>query len=190
MTILKKAATVAAVLAIGALAGCVTMPPAQPDPGTIARQQAADQGTCQQFGFHPGTESYAQCMMTTAQRRQQAQADVARQAANSRATMLQQMIQQEQAQKTQQDRDAAAKAQADEEAATRERIKAGEDLENKMAADQGYGPKNTGLPPEPEVPKVEAVKIPSLPTGSNCTTTSTTQQGENAGSVTSTTECH
>jgi hypothetical protein len=46
------------------LAGCVS-----PE-----KQRAMDQQTCAGYGFSPGTDSFANCMMTTAQKRQEQRA--------------------------------------------------------------------------------------------------------------------
>ena len=46
------------------LAGCVS-----PD-----EQRAMDQQSCASYGFSPGTDAFANCMMTTAQKRQEQQA--------------------------------------------------------------------------------------------------------------------
>jgi outer membrane murein-binding lipoprotein Lpp len=46
------------------LAGCVS-----PE-----EQRAMDQQTCAQYGFAPGTDAFANCMMTTGQKRQDQQA--------------------------------------------------------------------------------------------------------------------
>ena len=39
---------------------------------TPEQRRAADQQTCMGYGFQPGSESFANCMMQTAQRRQDA----------------------------------------------------------------------------------------------------------------------
>jgi hypothetical protein len=48
------------------IAGCAAGP-------TPEQRRAADQQTCMGYGFQPGSESFANCMMQTAQRRQDAQ---------------------------------------------------------------------------------------------------------------------
>lgn len=54
-----------ALVATCLLAGCAVGP-------TPEQRRAADQQTCLGYGFQPGTESFANCMMQTAQRRQDA----------------------------------------------------------------------------------------------------------------------
>ena len=58
---------------VGLLAGCVS-----PE-----EQKAMDQQTCAGYGFTPGTDAFAHCMMTTAQQRD-AQAAANRRAADAR----------------------------------------------------------------------------------------------------------
>jgi hypothetical protein len=59
--------------ALSLMAGCVS-----PE-----EQRAADQQTCAGYGFTPGTDAFAHCMMTTAQQRD-AQAAADRRAADAR----------------------------------------------------------------------------------------------------------
>lgn len=46
------------------LAGCETVSPQQ--------QHASDQNTCASYGYQPGTDKFADCMMATAHRREDA----------------------------------------------------------------------------------------------------------------------
>lgn len=82
-----------ALLAVG-LAACVS-----PE-----EQRATDQQTCAGYGFQPGTDAFAHCMMKTAQQREAQEAANARQRAADQAAA----DRQKQAQAAQQARDAAA----------------------------------------------------------------------------------
>jgi hypothetical protein len=65
----------AALIGAALLGGC--MPSPQEQAAAAARQRADDQSRCTGFGFTPGTDAFAQCMMTTAnQRDAQAAADL------------------------------------------------------------------------------------------------------------------
>lgn len=84
-----------AALAIG-LAACVS-----PE-----EQRAMDQQKCLGYGFQPGTDAFAHCMMATTQQREAQQAADARQRAADQAAA----DRQKQAEAAQQARDAAAPA--------------------------------------------------------------------------------
>lgn len=80
---------VAVPLALLALAACVS-----PE-----EQRAMDQKHCAGFGFTPGTDAMANCLMQTAQQREAKQAADARQAAHDRMVADQMRQQREQAQR-------------------------------------------------------------------------------------------
>lgn len=117
---MRNALIVAAVLG---LAGCAEMERLNAE--AEARQREADRATCQSYGFSDGTDAFANCMMKTAQKRQEQQLAAQRQA--------------EQDRKDAERRDRDAQAAADRDAETQRNIRMGEDVENQAAKDAGVG---------------------------------------------------
>ncbi|HET6185032.1 MAG TPA: hypothetical protein VFA03_15760 [Acetobacteraceae bacterium] len=120
-------------------------------------QRLADQQACMNYGFRPGTDAFANCMMNTAQQR----------AAQQAAAQRQQSINDEIARQAQANRDAADRqAQAAQDAANAARVQ------------QMMGTRSTD---SMGIPKVEPLKIdtPSLPdmSGMHCTGTSIANAG-------------
>ncbi len=78
-----RLAFVAGMVAMVGVAGCGLSP---------EEQRAADQQGCIGYGFTPGTDAFAHCMMTTAQQRSAQEAAAARQraAANAEAQQREQ----------------------------------------------------------------------------------------------------
>jgi hypothetical protein len=148
---MRVLAFVAASASVLVLAGCVS-----PE-----EQRAMDQAKCSGFGFAPGTEAFAHCMMGISQQRE------AQEAADRRQQQLNAAI--------------ADQAQRDREAqATR-------DAANRTATPPVVTPVST---PSIDIPKIDVPKIdvPSaaIPDGMKCTRTSTTTG--NAGTLTE--NCH
>jgi hypothetical protein len=69
------------IVALGLFAGLALLAACGPTP---AEQRAMDQNSCAGYGFTPGTDAFANCMMTTAQRRANAEQRRADQAAADR----------------------------------------------------------------------------------------------------------
>ena len=111
------------VMTVLALAGCAEMERMNAE--AEARQREADRATCQSYGFAEGTDAFANCMMKTAQKRQEQQLAAQRQA--------------EQDRKDAEQRDRDRQAAADRDAETQRNIKMGEDVENQAAQDAGFG---------------------------------------------------
>lgn len=125
-----------------------------------AQQQAKDEAQCSGFGFKPGTDAFANCMMGISDRRQQQQAEAQRQAAADKRM----------AEEREKDRQAMQNAASQSDADTQRQIKMGEDVENEAAREA-----------EMNIPKIDSA---------DCVTTTETTQSGNAGSSTSKTVCH
>lgn len=128
-----------------------------------AQQQAADQNKCSGYGYKPGTDAYADCMMATSQHRDQQQADAQRMKAW-----------QQQQQANRDAKEAADRAAADQR-----------DRDNVQKMMNGSG-SSSFIPPQPQVVSPQPV---SPTTSGNCTSTTTSQSSDNAGSSTTTTTC-
>lgn len=145
----KSGVAVAALLVLAVLGGCASLD--EMNANLAAQQQSADQAKCEGYGYQPGTDRFADCMMSTAHHRD-----------------MQQAISRQQ--------DAAAKQHQDDQW---EREKAQNEADNaRRRADMERTMNST--------PSIS----PVMPTGSNCTSTTTTSQGDNAGTSTTTSECH
>lgn len=116
-----------------------------------AQQRAADRDKCASYGYQPGSDAFADCMMTQDHRREAARADAARRDAEAK--------------EREKDRQAAQRA-ADEQA-------------DRKRSDDAMRAMETGNL-HPDI---------TMPTGSDCTTTTQSTQNGNAGSMTSTTTC-
>ncbi len=88
-------------ITLSLLAACGPTPEEQA--AMAAAQRAADQNKCQGYGFQPGTDSFANCMMTTASQRE------AQQAADRRAAAARQAAADRQNAAIQAQKDAADK---------------------------------------------------------------------------------
>lgn len=158
---MRKSILISASLGMALLAGCADID--EMNAQAAAQQRAADQSRCAGYGFQPGTDPFANCMMQTQQHRDQTQMEQRREDA------LNQQRKQDQAaqQRAQDDQKAAADRAASE--------KHQAEIQQMMRSDQGF------TPPMPQV---------GTPSGSHCTTTTTTTQTGNAGSSNSSTVCH
>lgn len=147
---LKFLASVACLLS---LAGCGSLE--EMNARAEAQQRANDQARCEGYGYQPGTDRFADCMMSTAHHRDMQQAIDRQQAA-----------QEKQRRDEQWERDKANVEAADAQHRA--------DIEKMM---------NSG-------PDTPTPVNPSMPTGKNCTTTTTSQQTDNAGTSVTTTKCN
>jgi hypothetical protein len=75
-----------ACLATAAVLLCACGPTPEQQAAAAAAQRAEDQNKCNGYGFQPGTDAFAHCMMTTATQREAQQAADRRMAAVQQAT--------------------------------------------------------------------------------------------------------
>lgn len=144
------------------LAGCAAI---QADQAKYhAQLQAADQAKCEGYGYQPDTDAHADCMMQLDRERQWQQANAQRQADENR----------------QREADRQAMKEAAEAQARTAQPKEMDGFIPKSAED-GFTPKSIDSGADDDAP--------SIPTGENCKTTTTTTQTDNAGSTTTKIEC-
>ena len=138
------------------LGGCASLE--EMNAQAAAQQRAADQAQCAGYGYQPGTDKFADCMLATSHHRD-----------------VQNAIAQQQAAQKQRQQDRQWEMDKARNAADTAQRRA--DMERTMNSGSG-----SMIPAMPTVP--------AMPAGTNCTSTTTSQQTDNAGTSTTTTSCH